>query len=182
MKVSLKDPRTSAAIFVVMLAVCFAANLAPSRENAIVSAAVTTPFAPTPSLMDCDIDCGEGDFFGCDPGQHQAWDTVPAFQAWTRNGGVHQDDCWPYTCDVRHGPFCGYQNSPEALEALRVLVRAHDVRGLAASIIEHPEAIRLNTRRSAVQVLNCKGNVVFHMPLPSSFAKAVSLALQATDQ
>jgi hypothetical protein len=133
------------------------------------------PFAPTTGPLDCDIDCGDNEPL-CPDGQHDAWNTVPAFMAWTRNGGVHAfpQDCRAYTCDVRHGPFCGYW--PGGLEDLRTSVLAQDAKTIAATTRSDPKEVVVNTERSALQIVNCKGAVVVHIPMSSALVSAVNAA------
>ena len=148
-----------------------------------------TPF-PTEavdSLPGCDIDCcdsGEGTC-PCGSGVHDAWNTTPSFWFWTRNGGVHayQGDCREYTCDVRHGPYCPYPGgeplTPEYLEQLRIAVASQNAKVLSGLLAGRRE-IATNVERSALQIENCKGRTVMHMPLPDEFAKAVHSTLRAS--
>ncbi len=189
MKVSLKDPRIGAMVFVAVFAVFIAANFGLSSEPVVVSAAVMTPFPADAAggRPYCDIDCCSGNegTCGCDAGTHDAWDTVPNFYFWTRNGGVHQypGDCREYECDVRHGPYCPYPGgeplTSDYLEQLRTAVVATNANLLARLIIERPE-IKVNLQRSALQIENCKGRTVMHLPLPKALAQAVHSALPST--
>jgi len=193
MNSSFRDRHSVALVFVVTLLICVGGSLVPTvggsfislNEGSVVVAAVTTPFDSS-DRPSCDIACGDGAFFGCADGWHDAWDTTPINWFWTRNGGVHQypQDCREYTCDVRHGPYCPYPGGEPLttadLERLRVAVLGQDAKAIVESVAARPREIVINAERSAVQIFNCKGRVVMHMPMAPKFTKLVASSLTSS--
>lgn len=136
----------------------------------------TVVVMPLTALNDeCDIRCTHpGD---CDPGSHDAWEGSPINA--TRNGGVHLNyQCFSGTCDNTHGPLCG--GPPESpdfasadLEYLRKHLASNDVREAAAVLASHEKQATVNMLRSAVQVVDCTGSVVAHLPVSETMAAAL---------
>lgn len=155
--------------FGALVATCLATNATLSNPSPSVAASLALPFAGA-ALTPCDIDCDDSELY-CPSGKHDAWDTTPNFYYWTRNGGVHAypQDCRDYSCGVRHGPYCP---NPEAvpmsgmdIENLRNAIQAEDGRRLAKILEKHSQELTLNVERSAVQLLDCNGAVVMHLPV-----------------
>jgi hypothetical protein len=93
--------------------------------------------------------------------------------------GPHYDfNCYEGTCDDEH-EAC----TPEAegLEQLRTALATADVVAAAAVIAEHEGTVAVNAARSAVQVSNCSGEVVAHLPISNAFARKVQTVLKASD-
>lgn len=123
---------------------------------------------------DCDIRCTEPP--DCDPGEHDAWEGSPVNAM--RNGGVHLDPvCYPGTCDTKHGPMCGppdFANSE--FEELRRRLARNDAAGAATLVLAHGREVVVNVERSAVQILDCTGGVVAHLPVSTDLAASLAHA------
>lgn len=157
------------ALFLVLVAI-------PSwSSDAIASSAVLNAEVAAP--FECDIDCGDQE---CDSGYHDAWNTSPNFYFWTRNGGVHSYpwDCRLYTCDVRHGPWCNPAEPRPDMDAIRKYVRDSDVKSIAR-VVSESQQVKWNQDRAAVQVIDCKGGVVMHLPVRSDVARRITARLLA---
>lgn len=158
--------------FIVLgLMAVFAVAVAAPRNEPVHAAALNVPL--TAAILDCDIRCTQPP--DCTAGWHDAWDS-PENNA-TRNGGAHLDyQCREYTCDVRHGPLCG--GGTEITFAEMERIRSSLTQGEAGQLYEvierHPERTFLNVARSALQVLNCKGDVVAHFPMSERLLEAMA--------
>jgi len=161
-------------VFTVALVVAIA--IPSLSKDAIASSVVLN--AELSSGVSCDIDCGEQ---YCDGGYHDAWETHPNFYFWTRNGGVHTgvDDCRAGTCDTMHGPWCNpmEEDRPD-MDAIRKYSRDSDAQSIAAVVSRDPR-VTFNSDRSAVQVIDCKGSVVMHLPVRFQVARRVASLLNA---
>jgi hypothetical protein len=116
--------------------------------------------------------CVQGDN-GC------AADSHYAFETWmgTRNGTAHSH-CVQATCDDRHEQ-CVDAEVPEA-EELGVLEHAATAgdRAKVESILDEYSSLTVNVDRSALQQVNCSGNVVAHIPVPSALITALAAESQ----
>jgi hypothetical protein len=107
---------------------------------------------------------------GCSSGWHVAWDGED--NVWA--GGTHPDDCHPQSCSNAHG-LCP---APEAEFTTAELITLAES-AAAASEVSHligligDEQVALNARRAAIQVTNCRGEVVAHLPVPAEIAVAL---------
>lgn len=146
-----------------------------SEETGIGLAAVA--MAAPIAADDC-VACEDGEdpisSHGCFEGEHDAWDTFPEDEEWTRNGGAHIGEpyCRSGSCDVKHGPACIQVGSPsnETVEQLRVAVQADDAQSIAGIVRAHSGSISVNVRRSAVQIVDCNGAVLWHLPVSEHVA------------
>jgi hypothetical protein len=167
--------RSSLALACTIALLAFVGFSMPIWEQDALAASLTlhTPFSAS---AECDIDCGGSGTY-CDADEHDAWDTTPAFYRWTRNGGVHAfpEDCRPGTCDTTHGPSCltGAPVEYEHFDALRQSLLTGDVPALT-DLVTSSARITVNRKRSAIQVLNCQGAVVMHLPAAQRIIDAMS--------
>jgi len=161
----------------VALAVVIAgsAGLAINSESNPLSAAPEVLIVPgsTDGRVECELQCNNG----CFTGQHDAIDVGESGRNAMRNGGAHPeppDNCFSGSCDTKHGPVwpeCDVPVSPETLtqpeliESVRLAVLAKDAARLGTLTAKYPSWIKLNQERAAIQVANCKGRVVAHLPL-----------------
>jgi hypothetical protein len=117
----------------------------------------------------CHEDCPVGEHIAANGGY-----TLPL--TWQRNGGAHNGlVCLPGTCASRHGPEgCGAAmlRLPEFRDlddAVR-MGREGEVRQLATA---YRSQIELNVSRSALQVRDCEGQLIAHLPLPQPMLDAL---------
>lgn len=114
---------------------------------------------PVNALSARGSDCGDTDCWDCEAQQHYA--KAGATAAYT---GPHHSACWPGGCWVHN---CPQENDvsaltvAEALEALRTGSRGSP----AALAARYPKHVTINRTFGAVQVRDCGGNVVAHIPL-----------------
>ena len=151
------------------------AGLAINSGSSPVSAAPDVLIAPgsTDGRVTCELQCNDG----CLIGEHDALDVGESGRNAMRNGGAHPeppDNCFSGSCDTKHGPVwpeCDVPVSPETLtqpeliESVRPAVLAQDAGRLGTLAAKYPSWVRLNRERAAIQVANCKGRVVAHLPL-----------------
>lgn len=134
-----------------------------SMSRRVQAASLIMPMEVTDG--DC-IGCVHG---GCEEGFHDAFETSPPLNFWTRNGGVHNGTpCMEGTCYTNHGPWnCGGAE-PITLgdvETIRLALVRNDSRGLEQLMQEHPGRIVFNSARAALQVFGCGGEVLAHFPV-----------------
>jgi hypothetical protein len=93
-----------------------------------------------------------------------------------RNGGPHNDyQCRSGTCATKHGPACeGGTLALADLRSLRAAVATNDVQRIIDMLSAHPSQVTVNHHRSAVQVADCTGDVVAHLPLEASVLKRLA--------
>jgi len=170
--------RRSAALFVLSVGIYLTVQVAPWHQDTFAFETVSVPFV---SGTGCDIDCTDDEPY-CAGGEHDAWDTHPNFYFWTRNGGAHAFpwDCRPGACDTMHGPYCplpGLDPMTNAqLEELRTSILSEDVWALSAMVAARSGEVKVNLQRSAIQLVNCDGDVFMHLPIALALAKAVTTA------
>ncbi len=107
---------------------------------------------------------------GCAADEHYAYDS--AFG--TRAGDPH--GCLQLKCDVDH-PQCGAPLPAADLDSLENAATAGD-RARVQSILDEHTTLTVNSERSAVQQLDCAGNVVAHIPMPSALIADLSASHQ----
>jgi hypothetical protein len=155
--------------------------VADQRNPALAAPAVlTTPImaAMADNCLICVNDCGQ------ESGWHYAFDSdeTPQLEIWTRNGGAHlsPDICKEYACDTRHGPTpCNpnpVQFTGAELEKLRTSILASDASAVARLMATHQGQIVVNAKRLAVQVLDCKGAAMVHLPISEVMVRSVRQA------
>jgi hypothetical protein len=150
------------------LVVCLTVGAAAVSNPASSSAAVIAiPIAYDNDEDNlCDLICGDGDAVGCQEGWHDAWRPQSDPDA-KRGGGAHSPTpvCYEGTCEERH-PACT-NNGFAAIdfEEFRFALAAGDIGTAVSLIAEHPENLIVNTARHAVQVVNCSGAIIAHLPV-----------------
>lgn len=165
--------RFAFAVSIAVVLLGFANVTTPSDLSAASPAAVEVPFRAT-MAFDCDVDCGENH---CAGGWHEAWETTPAFYFWHRAGGVHlNEQCEEGTCATTHGPECAVGGLE--LERLRTSIVAGETAAIAAIARANPSQVTINERRSAIQIANCRGEVVVHLPMSAALTSAVAAATE----
>ena len=111
-----------------------------------------------PAVQACaKISCVAGQN-GCATGYHYAFE---AFFG-TREGAEHFD-CIQLSCDDGH-PQCDLNLEAGELEVLEHAATAGDRAKVESILDEHP-SLTVNIERSAVQQLDCGGNVAAHIPV-----------------
>jgi hypothetical protein len=159
-------------------AITLAAALhAAAGSVAVVSArAITVPGA----TFECDIRCTETI---CEPGEtHDAYEVAEEDEYLinaTRNGGVHLDfQCKTGTCATKHGPLCNNFGelafTDAEFEAVRAAVAAADLDATHALVRRYEKRIQVNSQRLAIQISDCAGNMVAHLPISKGFVSALA--------
>jgi hypothetical protein len=96
---------------------------------------------------------------------------------WMRNGGEHGGafpNCKTGTCETKHGPQCIIGFAPSDLERLRTYLARDNAAGVAELIATNSEWAILNAERSAIQVKDCMGKFVAHIPAPPVMMASLS--------
>jgi hypothetical protein len=170
------------------LALVIAMAVFASLSSRVTAEAVTleTPFlvGGAGAADDC-VDCKDGglDWPYCSAGEHDAFDTHWDLETWKRNGGAHLSEpyCRNSECQYTHGyQFDGCPSNPDiggesaltlaSLEVMRRALLSEDRAVVRASLSAYPRNLVFNGHRSAIQVLDCKGGVVMHLPVPARLA------------
>jgi hypothetical protein len=144
-----------------------------SGSTSPASAAVLTVAGA--SFDDCDVACYSSVCAAED--YHDAWLMEPPYANATRNGGPHNDGkCREGTCDTKHGPMCdlSVEFASGDFEALRRGLVESDLQPVRALLAKHSNVLFVNVARSAVQVSDCEGNVVAHLPLANGTVAALT--------
>lgn len=109
----------------------------------------------------CNITCVAGQN-GCDASAHYAY--VSEITG-VLDGEEHSACVYP-GCASAHPPCPS--PSPEDLAVLEHAASAADRAKVQSILNEHPSSLTINVERSALQQLDCGGNVVVHIPVPST--------------
>jgi hypothetical protein len=123
-----------------------------------------------PAVQACEIYCVDGDN-GCAADEHYAYETWMG----TRDGNEHFA-CVQGDCNELHLQ-CGAPVPAEDLDVLEHAAIAGDRAKVESILDEHP-SLTVNIDRSALQQLDCGGNVVVHIPVPSTSISDVSAVSQ----
>ena len=113
----------------------------------------------------CTLQCSSGEVAGCsiEPVWHRAIETE-----YDKNGaGEPHADCHEGTCSQWHPCPPSGGGQPDLPAQIDAAVEARDVATLAKALADPSSTVRLNLDRQAVQVLDCRANVVAHFPVPS---------------
>jgi hypothetical protein len=127
-----------------------------------ISTSTATREAAAESLcVQCHEDCPVGWHLAANAGTY----TLPV--NWYRNGGAHLDGlCRSGTCSTKHGPQDCEEPPPFAAIDRAIMNRdGGEVRRLVES---HSKYLAVNVDRGAIQVSNCTGHVVAHIPIDSN--------------
>lgn len=118
----------------------------------------------------CHEDCPEGEHIAANGGY-----TLPL--NWRRNGGAHNGlSCMSGSCATKHGPEgCGggmlQQTDVEDLESALLAGTIPEVQRLLESF---PANLTFNASRAAVQVRDCTGGLIAHIPVDSSLVTTLT--------
>jgi hypothetical protein len=172
-------------LFGLGLLILLLANVTSPVDPAAAAASLVTPIAVS-APADC-VRCenggdGEDETPFCFPSEHDAWDTFTSDEHHTRNGGAHigepycrSQNCFP----SKHAPTCSnevegqVQLTDADLERLRSSIVVGDVNTVRSMVATHG-SLNVNTKRAALQLLDCQGSVTMHLPLPAAVARALS--------
>ena len=123
-----------------------------------------------PAIQACDgFYCINADN-GCTANEHYGYTGSTG----TRGGATHFD-CYSGTCDDHH-PQC-IEVPAAQLDALEQAAIAGD-QAKVKSMLEEHQTLTVNIERSALQLLDCGGNVVAHVPAPATLIRELSAAAQ----
>jgi hypothetical protein len=106
---------------------------------------------------------------GCNANEHYA----------TTGGhreGADHTDCIQLTCDEVHA-VCGEPVPTTELDALERAASTGDRTTVESILVAH-RSLTVNSERSALQELDCAGDVVAHIPVPSMLIPDLSAAAQ----
>ncbi len=150
----------TAAICATLLVTALAGATAEPSSSAAVLGVGAVVVEPEPS---CDTHCREDQ---CGLGEHRAVGTDRKDeQNATRGDGWH-DKCDAGTCSDNHGPICGaggIQLAGAEFEELRRFLADNDATKAAAIVAKNRGSVEVNRARSAIQVLDCQGNLWAHL-------------------
>ena len=154
-----------------------------------IAFALQAPSNGVAGAVDMAMPMADQDCIACEPlpdycpdGWHDAWETIPRLRNYTRNGGVHpigppEEQCFPGTCDEKHGPACsdgGGMFAMVDMDRLRGSIEQKNVQAVKDVLANHTLSTALNVERSAVQVMDCEGAVIAHFPVGQKLLDRVS--------
>jgi hypothetical protein len=158
-------------VLVLMMALAAGSMLlAPKDALPVYSSVLATPFEDS----DCTVSCDDQ---VCAGGEHYAWESsIPH-----NTGDPHNlTPCLTGTCGDYH-PWCrNPDDEPLTSADMDLLREALASEDLAASVVRLSRAgtaAEINVQRSAVQLLDCRGLVVAHLPLRTSFVAELANSL-----
>jgi hypothetical protein len=146
-----------------------------TSETPLRAVSVSESIAATTSDP-CALACWMGSGGSCPTDYHIAILTeVESARNVEWGTGPHYDyQCYPQSCQAKHGFDCEFI---EGLEDLRTSLVTVDAQRTSSLIRQGNDRVVLNLARSAIQALNCRGEVVAHMPVSSPFARRVQSLL-----
>lgn len=112
----------------------------------------------------------------CPLGQHIAVNSGMSLPAnWYKNGGAHlYGQCASGSCQSNHGPqTCGGLASAEFDELHSDLDRGNTKR-IRQTLASHPERVKINRARQAIQVSDCSGGTYAHFPIDTAILAAIA--------
>ena len=141
------------------------------RETPLEAVSISTPVVNV-AAGPCALVCWMGFGGSCPTDHHLAVTTeVESARNVEWGTGPHNDyQCYPQSCEVKHGFDC---DMIEGLEELRASLAAGDAEGTSILIRQSNARVVINRERSAVQALSCTGEVVAHLPVAARFADRV---------
>lgn len=131
-----------------------------------------------PDALPCVVQCGSGSGVGCSQGWHTVWSSEVDQNA----SGEPHSECKCCSCSTAHD--CSsieglneIQTAAGLVRAVSMAVEVGDSSGLVASLARTTRNVTINRDRSAVQVLDCSGAVLAHLPVSDAWiATAASSA------
>jgi hypothetical protein len=105
---------------------------------------------------------------GCNSNEHYAYTSTFG----TRQGIEHFECVSQFSCDSGH-PQCDLNLPAEELDVLEHSATAGD-RAKVESILNEYPSLTVNVERSALQQLDCRGNVIAHIPVPLTLINGLS--------
>ena len=118
-----------------------------------------------PAARACNLFCVQGDN-GCEADEHYTYTSMLGVL-----GGEDHGDCHSGTCAANHTQ-CGLVPA-EDLDVLKHAAIVAD-RAKVESILDQHPSLTVNIERSALQQRDCGGNVVVHIPVPSTLISDLS--------
>lgn len=121
----------------------------------------------------CNTECLEGDgFLFCPVGQHVAEFSLHGFTDGASHTGCRDGECGG---NGEHQYCAGDGDFEDSdVEELRLAVLLGDLRTVQAYARSAPNSVYINFDRAAVQVLNCQGEVVAHLPLETAAVRPLA--------
>lgn len=111
----------------------------------------------------CHEDCPIGEHVAANDGF-----SAPLLPIWHRNGGAHNGlQCLTGSCATKHGPdTCGGAMLLERdLRELEEAAARDQTDRIEVLLRRYPVSLVHNVRRNAMQVFDCQGTVMAHIPL-----------------
>jgi len=154
-------------LFTVLGTVLMLGFHSPATPVTLVTTLPISVVVPVTAASECELECRED---SCPEGYHDAYVQPISEPEWMRNGGEHitQPTCRSGTCDTTHGPQCVEFLASADFEVMRAALAHADLQGLRRAIAASEGFVVLNEYRAALQVLNCIGAVVAHIPVRES--------------
>ena len=146
------------------------------QSDAAATAAVVDAVAPVAPIFaelpgDCNLLCF-ADWPFCATGFHKTEDT--AFPGSGRDGVYHSECYSGNNCDQEH-PYCSGDDNldDEAFVELQVGIRSNDQSTVRTLLREFPQSLHLSSGRVAIQVTNCRQDVVANLPISPAMLRAL---------
>ena len=172
--------RLLVAVGIIVTLTAFAVG-SPEVAAPVMGAAVIS--APIASIDGggCDIFCWNDEPAGCEEGWHDAFYLPEGqwhqYNALTNSGPHNDNQCYDRRCDdpETHGPPCmSFAAAGADLDGLRGSLAQGSVPRLRTMLKKHQAHFVLNIERSSIQILNCAGDAVAHLPIPRSMVSQLN--------
>lgn len=132
-----------------------------------------------PNGEQCTTQCASGEAGQCavEPLHHRAPSSGPEL---THSGEPHSD-CHEGSCAAWHAP-CALPGLPDAVDAaVATATRTGDAAPLVRLVTSQSKYAQLKADRLAVQVVDCSGRVVAHLPVPRAVVAMVAAATSSNE-
>jgi len=158
-------------------------GVAGAPTGSVEPVAVAAVMAPVmiQEELECELNCYEGSLVDCQSGYHDAYNQWGIDANAMRNGGAHPsppNNCFEGYCPNKHGPMCDGSGGPDFaaadLEAVRLAIRDGDAANLRIMLAAHPTRTNLNVAREAVQITDCFGSVIAHLPTSTALVREIA--------
>lgn len=119
--------------------------------------------------------CATGSIVNCSTGAHKAW-TSSSDDVWKYGFGPHEN-CVYGSCSLSHGA-CDIEGDltvTQVVEMIEAAVVTHNARGLNEILAIHAKQVAVSVQRSAIQITNCTGAVIAHLPVTPTLITALTV-------
>ena len=141
------------------------AETAAQALASIADIGALAPFPNSARMGECTSECASI-LNPCDAGYHYAFDAGP--EGNHSSGEPHTNEppegCLENTCTQMHPLDCGDLAAFDE-KAVAAAVASDDAAYLTRLISERPQNLEINQQRQALQIIDCHGHAIAHLPI-----------------